>query len=95
MKPFVETEAHFTDAKFYVEDDIPNEEIPSMESKQGEKECVRLVNGKDIPSPKKGPECGNDHSSESTSNLVRAKISMPSNNPPFLRYVPLSHRKKG
>ena len=38
LKPFAETEAHFTDAKFYVEDDIPNEvlpiEIPSMESKQ-------------------------------------------------------------
>ena len=26
---------------------------------------------------------------------MRAKISTPSNNPPFLRYVPLSHRKKG
>ena len=26
---------------------------------------------------------------------MRAKISMPSNNPPFLRYVPLSCRKKG
>ena len=37
LKPFAETEAHFADAKFYVEDDIPNEvlpvEIPSMESK--------------------------------------------------------------
>ena len=37
----------------------------------------------------------NDHSSESTSNLVRAKISTSSNNPPFLRYVPLSRCKKG
>ena len=37
LKPFDENEAHFADAKFYVEDDIPNEvlpvEIPSMESK--------------------------------------------------------------
>ena len=95
LKPFVETEAHFADAKFYVKDDIPNEvlpvEIPSMESKQGEKEHVRLVTRKDILAPKKGPECG----SESTSNSMKAKISMPSNNPPLLRYVPLSHRKKG
>ena len=99
LKPFAETEAHFVDAKFYVEDDIPNEvlpiEIPSMESKQGEKEHVRLVTRKDILAPKKGPECGNDHSSESTSDAVRAKISTPSNSPPFLRYVPLSRRKNG
>ena len=99
MKPFAETGAHFADAKFYVEDDIPNEvlpvEIPSIESKQGEKEHDRLVTRKDILAPKKGPECGNDHSSESTSKSVRAKISMPSNNPPLLRFVPLSHRKKG
>ena len=72
LKRFAKTEAHFVDAKFYVEDDIPNEvlpvEIPSTESKQGEKEHVRLVTRKDILAPKKGPECGNDHSSESTSN---------------------------
>ena len=84
LKPFAKTEAHFANAKFYVEDDIPNEvlpvEIPSMESKQGEKEHVRLVTRKDILAPKKGPECGNDHSSESTSNSVRAKISTLSNN---------------
>ena len=99
LKPFAATKAHFADAKFYVEDDIPNEvlpvEIPSIESKQGEKEHVRLVTTKDILAPKKGPECGNDHSSESTSNSVRAEISMLSHNPSFLRYVPLSCRKKG
>ena len=99
MKPFVETKAHFADAKFYVEDDIPNEVLPveilSRESKQGEKEHDRLVTRKDIPAPKKGPACGNDHSSESTSNSVRAKISTPFNNPPLLHYVPLSHHKKG
>ena len=99
LKPFAETEAHFANAKFYVEDDIPNEVLPveilSIESKQGEKEHVRLVTRKDILALKKGPECGNDHSSESTSNSIRAKISTPSNNPPLLRYVPLSHRKKG
>ena len=76
LKPFAETKAHFVDAKFEVEDDIPSEvlpvEIPSMESKQGEKEHVRLVTGKDIPSPKKGPKCENDHSSESTNTSVRA-----------------------
>ena len=37
LKPFAETKAHFANAKFYVEDDIPNEvlpvEISSMESK--------------------------------------------------------------
>ena len=85
LKPFAETEALFVDAKFYVEDDIPNEvllvEIPSMESKQGEKEHVRLVTRKDIIALKKGPECGNDHSSESTGNSMRVKISTPSNNP--------------
>ena len=99
LKPFAEIEAHFADAKFYIEDDTPNEvlsvEIPSMESKQGEKEYVRLVTRKDILAPKIGLECGNDHSSESTSNSMRAKISTPSNNPQFLCYVPLSHRKKG
>ena len=99
LKPFAETEAHFADAKFYVEDDIPNEvlpvEVPSRESKQSEKKHDRFVTKKDIPAPKKSPECGNDHSSESTSNLVRAEISTPSNNPLFLRYVPLSCRKKG
>ena len=98
LKPFAKTKAHFADAKFYVKDDIPNEvlpvEIPSMENKQGEKEHVRLVTRKDILAPKKGPECENDHSSESTSNSARVKISTPSNNPPFLCYVPLSHRKK-
>ena len=26
---------------------------------------------------------------------MKAKISTPSNNPPLLRYIPLSHRKKG
>ena len=55
LKPFAETEAHFADAKFYVEDDTPNEvlpiEIPSMESKQGEKEHVRLITRKDILAP--------------------------------------------
>ena len=66
-----------------------------MESKQGEKKHVRLITGKDIPSPKEGPECGNNHSSESTSNSVGAEISMPSNNLSFLRYVPLSCCKKG
>ena len=66
-----------------------------MESKQGEKEHVRFITGKDIPSPNESQECGNDHSSESTSNLVRAEISRLSNNPPFLCYVPLSRRKKG
>ena len=30
-----------------------------------------------------------------TSNSMRAKISTPFNNPPLLRYVPLSHHKKG
>ena len=95
LKPFTKTEAHFVDTNFYVEDDIPNEEIPSMESKQSEKEHVRLITRKDIPSLKKGLECGNDHSNESTSNLVRAKIPTPSNNLPFLHYVPLSHCKKG
>ena len=30
-----------------------------------------------------------------TSNSMRVKISTPSNNPPLLRYVPLSHHKKG
>ena len=37
LKPFAEMKAHFANAKFYVEDDIPNEvlpvEISSMESK--------------------------------------------------------------
>ena len=99
LKPFAATKAHFADAKFYVKDDIPNEDLPveilSMESKQGEKEYVRLITRKDILALKKGSECGNDHSSESTSNSVRAKISTPSNNPPFLRYLPLSRCKKG
>ena len=99
MKPFAETKAHFANAKFYVEDDIPNEvlpvEISSMESKQDEKEHDRFITGKDIPSLKEGLECGNDHSSESTSNSMRAEISTLSNNPPFLHYVPLSCRKKG
>ena len=99
LKPFNEIQAHFANARFYVEDDIPNEvlpvEIPSMESKQGEKDHVRFITGKDIPSPKEGPKCGNDHSSESTSNSVRAEGSTPSNNPPFLCYVSLSRRKKG
>ena len=66
-----------------------------MESKQGEKKHIRFIIGKDIPSPKQGLECGNDCSSESTSNLVREEISTPCNNPPFLRYVPLSCCKKG
>ena len=35
------------------------------------------------------------HSSESTSNSVKAKISTPSNNPPLLHYISLSHHKKG
>ena len=99
LKPFAQTKAHFADAKFYVEDNIPNEvlpvEIPSMESKQGENEHVRFITRKDIPSPKEGPKCGNDHSSKSTSNSVRAEISTLSNNLPFLRYVPLSRHKKG
>ena len=99
LKPFTKTEAHFANAKFYVEDDIPNKvlpvEISYMESKQGEKKHVRFITKKDIPSPKEGPECGNNRSSESTSNSVRVEISTPSNNPPFLRYIPLSRRKKG
>lgn len=78
MKPFTETEAHFANAKFYVEDGIPNEvllvEIPFAESKQGEKKHVRFIIGKDIPSPKEGPRCGNYHSSESTSNSTRVVI---------------------
>ena len=99
LKPFAETEAHFVDAKFYVEDDIPSEvlpvEIPSMESKQVEKKHVKFITRKDISSPKEGPKYRNDHFSESTSNSVKAKISTSSNSPPFLRYVPLSCRKKG
>ena len=92
LKPFAETEAHFVDAKFYVEDDIPSEvvpvEIPSMESKQVEKKHVKFITRKDISSPKEGPKYRNDHFSESTSNSVKAKISTSSNSPPFLRYVP-------
>ena len=106
LKPFVETKAHFAetkahfaDAKFYVEDDIPNEvllvEVPSMESKQVEKKHVKFITRKDISSPKEGPKYGNDHSSESTNNSVRVEISTPSNNSPFLRYVPLSRHKNG
>ena len=99
MKPFAATEAHFADAKFYVEGDIPNKDLPVeisyMESKQGKKEYVGLIIRKDILALKKGSECGNDHSSESTSNSMRVKISTPSNNPSFLRYLPLSHCKKG
>ena len=99
LKTFTKTEAHFANAKFFVENDIPNEvlpvKIPSMESKQGEKKHVRFITGKDIPSLKEDLECGNDHSNESSSNSVREKISMPSNNPPFVFYVPLSHHKKG
>uniref|UniRef100_A0A7N2N597 RNA-directed DNA polymerase n=1 Tax=Quercus lobata TaxID=97700 RepID=A0A7N2N597_QUELO len=74
LKPFAETEAHFADAKFYAKEDISSEvlpvEIPSMKSKQDEKEHVKFIAKKDISSPKKGPE-------------------------PFLRYIPLSHRKNG
>ena len=99
LKPFAETEAHFVDAKFYVEDDIPSEvlpvEIPSMESKQVEKKHVKFITRKDISSPKEGPKYRNDHFSESTSNSVKAKISTSSNSPPFLRYVPLSCCKDG
>ena len=99
LKTFVETESHFADSNFYVEDDIPSEilpiEISSMESKQVEKKHVKFITRKDISSLKEGPEYGNDHSSESTSNSLRAEISMPSNRPSFLRYVPLSHHKNG
>ncbi|KAL4598593.1 hypothetical protein ACB092_11G069900 [Castanea dentata] len=100
LKPFSETEAHFADVKFYAEDDIPNEvlpvEVPSMKSKQGEKKHVKFITRKDIPSPKEDPRYGNNQSSESTSNSERAgESSMPSNKPPFLRYVPLSRRKNG
>ncbi|XP_075633633.1 uncharacterized protein LOC142606119 [Castanea sativa] len=95
LKPFTKTEAHFADAKFYVEDDVPNEvlpvEIPPIESKQNEKKHVRFIIGKDTPSPKEG----DNHSSGSTSNSGGQKISTPSDNPPFLCYVPLSCRKKG
>ncbi|XP_075633755.1 uncharacterized protein LOC142606256 [Castanea sativa] len=77
LKPFAETEAHFANAKFYVEDDIPNEvlpvEISSMESKQVEKKHVRFITRKDIPSPKEDLEYGNDHSSESTNALLTPK----------------------
>ena len=77
------------DAKFFVKDDIPSEvllvKIPSM----------KFITRKDISSPKKGPKYGNDRSSESTSNSVRAEIATPSNSPPFLQYVPLSHHKNG
>lgn len=99
LKPFAETEAHFADAKFYIEDDIANEvlpvEIPPMESKQSEKKHVRFITEKNNPFSKKSPECGNDRSSESTSNSIRTETSTPSNNSPVLRYVPLSHRKNG
>ena len=61
--------------------DVLPVEILSIESKQGEKEHVRLVTRKGILAPKKGPECGNDHSNESTSNSMRAKISTPSITP--------------
>ena len=66
-----------------------------MKSKQGEKEHVKFIIKKDISSPKKGPEYENDHSTESTNNSVRVEISTPSNSPPFLRFIPLSHRKNG
>ena len=99
LKPFAETKAHFAYANFYVEDDIPSEvlpvEIPSMESKQVEKKHIKFITRNDISSPKEGPEYGNDHSSESTSNSVRAEISTSSNSPPFLQYVPLSRHKNG
>ncbi|KAL4650239.1 hypothetical protein ACB092_01G073000 [Castanea dentata] len=59
LKPFSKTEAHFADAKFYVEDDIPNEVLPvevlSMKNKQGEKKHVKFITRKDIPSPKEDP----------------------------------------
>ncbi|KAL4615632.1 hypothetical protein ACB092_07G140800 [Castanea dentata] len=85
--------------KYLQKDDTPNEVLPveilSMKSKQSEKKHVKFITRKDNPFPKEDPRYGNNRSSESTSNLERAESSTPSNNPPFLRYVPLSHRKNG
>ncbi|TYK28162.1 uncharacterized protein E5676_scaffold289G00760 [Cucumis melo var. makuwa] len=94
--PFSEVESHFADAKFYLKNDS-SPEVVSLE--------VPLVNREDnlqlksLASKEPHKSIGTFHSgkSEASTNTAKSVILMDekTSNPPILRYVPLSRRKKG
>ncbi|KAA0055957.1 uncharacterized protein E6C27_scaffold319G00830 [Cucumis melo var. makuwa] len=94
--PFSEAESHFADAKFYLKNDS-SPEVVSVE--------VPLVNREDnlqlksLASKEPHKSIGTFHSgkSEASTNTAKSVILMDekTSNPPILRYVPLSRRKKG
>ncbi|KAA0033245.1 uncharacterized protein E5676_scaffold9G00020 [Cucumis melo var. makuwa] len=94
--PFSEAESHFTDAKFYLKNDSSPEAV-SIE--------VPLVNREDnlqlksLASKEPHKSIGTFHSGKSEASTSTAKsvilMDEKTSNPPILRYVPLSRRKKG
>ncbi|KAA0062536.1 ty3-gypsy retrotransposon protein [Cucumis melo var. makuwa] len=94
--PFSEVESHFADAKFYLKNDSSLEAV-SVE--------VPLVNREDnlqlksLASKEPHKSIGTFHSGkiEASTNTAKSVILMDekTSNPPILRYVPLSRRKKG
>ncbi|KAA0054152.1 uncharacterized protein E6C27_scaffold131G00760 [Cucumis melo var. makuwa] len=94
--PFSEAESHFADAKFY----LKNDSSPEAVSKE-----VPLVNREDnlqlksLASKEPHKSIGTFHSGKSEVSTSTAKsvilMDEKTSNPPILRYVPLSRRKKG
>ncbi|XP_050939332.1 uncharacterized protein LOC127148938 [Cucumis melo] len=94
--PFSEAESHFADAKFYLKND-GSPEVVSVE--------VPLVNKEDnlqlksLASRESHKSTGTFHSGKSEASTSTAKsvivMDEKTSNPPILRYVPLSRRKKG
>ncbi|KAA0054591.1 gypsy-like retrotransposase [Cucumis melo var. makuwa] len=96
FNPFSEAESHFEDAKFYLKNDS-SLEVVSVE--------VPIVNREDnlqlksLASKEPHKSTGTFHSGKSEASTSTAKsvilMDEKTSNPPILRYVPLSRRKKG
>ncbi|KAA0033768.1 uncharacterized protein E5676_scaffold1428G00900 [Cucumis melo var. makuwa] len=94
--PFSEVESHFADAKFYLKNDNSLEAVPVEISLVNRENNLQL---KSLASREPHKSTGTFHSGkgETSTSTTKNMILMDekTSNPPILRYVPLSKRKKG
>ncbi|KAA0042178.1 gypsy-like retrotransposase [Cucumis melo var. makuwa] len=94
--PFSEVESHFADAKFYLKNDSSLEAVFAEVPLLNREDNLQL---KSLASREPHKSTGTFHSgqSEASTSTTKSVILMDekTSNPPILRYVPLSRRKKG
>ncbi|KAM2634119.1 hypothetical protein EV1_024635 [Malus domestica] len=97
-KPFTEAESHFTDAKFYMDEDMVLEALPK-EIKSTGKATPKKQEWQAMP--KKQEEEAMSSSSKNDNELAKPATTKgsrtPSNvlNTPVFQYIPMSRRKNG